>query len=161
MGEVRWLREDEERAWRALQLMEMQLTSRMSRDLGASSSLSYPDYVVLAVLTAQPDSRMRILELAREIGWEKSRLSHHLNRMVARGLLAKERCESDRRGAYVLVSARGLSEIAAAAPSHVATVRRFFIDRLAPGQLEVIAVVAEQVLEGLAAAEVHDALART
>lgn len=154
MPEVRWLDANEERAWRSLQLMEMQLIASMSRDLAGRCALSYPDYVVLAVLTDQPGGRMRVLELARAIGWEKSRLSHHLARMVERGLVTREKCETDRRGAFAVVSTTGEREIAAAAPGHVATVRRYFIDRLSPGELATVAAVAQRVLAALAEDEV-------
>ena len=56
--------------------------------------------------------------------------------MADRGLVAKEQCDSDRRGAYVVVTTHGRSEIEAAAPGHVAAVRRLFVDRLTPDQLD-------------------------
>ena len=146
MSGVRWLNEREARAWRSLQLMQLQLEAALARQLAADSSLSYPDYLVLVVLTERSDGRMRLFELAGELGWEKSRLSHHVSRMADRGLVAKERCDSDRRGAYVVVTARGRTEIGAAAPGHVAAVRRLFVDRLTPAQLDTIADVAEAVL---------------
>ena len=148
---MQWLDERERRAWRALQLMQMRLTAHLSRQL-AASGLSYPDYVVLVSLTDQPDGRMRLHELGRELGWEKSRLSHHIARMAERGLVTKERCGADRRGAYVVVTRRGREEIAAAAPGHVDAVRRMFVDRLSPQQLDEIAGAAETVLAGLDAA---------
>jgi DNA-binding MarR family transcriptional regulator len=146
MEDVRWLSEGEERAWRSLQFMQMRLEGELARQLGADSGLSYPDYVVLVALTDRPDGRMRLFELGGVLGWEKSRLSHHVARMVDRGLTKKERCDADRRGAYVVVTKRGRRELAAAAPGHVAAVRRLFIDRLSPIQLAAIAVAAEAVL---------------
>lgn len=145
---MEWLDEREQRAWRALQLMEMRLTAHLARQL-AGSGLSYPDYVVLVSLTDQPDGRMRFHELGRALGWEKSRLSHHIARMAERGLVTKERCGSDRRGAYVVITSRGRKGIEAAAPGHVEAVRRLFLDRLTPQQLEEMAGAAEAVLEGL------------
>lgn len=156
MDEARWLDEREERAWRALQLMQMRLAAQLARDLAAHSDLSYSDYVVLVALTDRPDGRMRLYELARVLGWEKSRLSHHLARMAERGLVTKEKCESDRRGAFVVVTKRGRQEIERAAPSHVESVRRLFIDRLTPRQLAAIGAAAETVLTGLAEAEDRD-----
>ena len=67
---------------------------------------------------------MRLFELAEVLGWEKSRLSHHVGRMADRGLVKNERCDSDRRGAFVVVTDRGRQEIEAAAPGHVTAVRR-------------------------------------
>lgn len=146
MAETQWLTGREERAWRGLQFMQMRLDGALARQLAAESGLSYPDYLVLVALTDSPDGRMRLFELAAVLGWEKSRLSHHIARMAARGLVSKEPCDSDRRGAYVVVTPGGRQEIEAAAPGHVAAVRRLFVDRLTPTQLDALADIAETVL---------------
>lgn len=153
MADVRWLDGREARAWRALQSMQLRLTGRLARDLAATSQLSYSDYLVLVALTDRPDGRMRLFELATVLGWEKSRLSHHVARMAERGLVAKERCGEDRRGAYVVVTKGGRKAIEAAAPRHVEAVRRLFIDRLTPRQLDAVRAAAETVLAGLAEEE--------
>ena len=149
MPAVRWLDERELRAWRSLQFMQMRLEGELARQLAADSSLSYPDYLVLVALTDRSDGRMRLFELADALGWEKSRLSHQVARMTTRGLVAKERCESDRRGAFVVITELGREEIEAAAPGHVDAVRRLFVDRLAPDQLDAIGDAAEAVLAAL------------
>jgi DNA-binding MarR family transcriptional regulator len=149
MTGVRWLSDREERAWRALQFMQMRLEGALARQLAADSGLSYPDYLVLVALTDRPDGRMRLFELADVLGWEKSRASHHVGRMVDRGLVKKQKCDSDRRGFFVAVTAKGRRQIEAAAPGHVAAVRRLFIDRLTPHQLDAIGDAAELVLAAM------------
>jgi DNA-binding MarR family transcriptional regulator len=149
VDDVPWLTEREERAWRALQFMQLRLDGELARTLARQSRLSYPDYVVLVALTDRPDGRMRLFELARDLGWERSRASHHIARMTARGLVRKEPCATDRRGAEVVITARGRREIEAAAPGHVAAVRRLFVDRLTPEQLDAVGAAAEAVLAGL------------
>jgi DNA-binding MarR family transcriptional regulator len=69
--------------------------------------------------------------------------------MTGRGLVTKERCDTDRRGAFVRVTTRGRKEIGAAAPGHVALVRRLFVDRLTIDQLDALGDAAEAVLQGL------------
>jgi DNA-binding MarR family transcriptional regulator len=149
MGETRWLDAREARAWRALQMMQMRLDGELARQLATDSGLSYQDYTVLVALTGQPDGRMRAFELGALLGWEKSRLSHHVRRMAERGLVKKEKCASDRRGSFVSVTAAGRKEIEAAAPGHVTAVRQLFVDRLTGDQLDTIADAAETVLAGL------------
>jgi DNA-binding MarR family transcriptional regulator len=146
VDQVRWLSEEEERAWRALQFMQLRLEAELARQLAADSGLSYPDYLVLVALTDRPDGRMRLFQLGATLGWEKSRLSHHVARMADRGLVRKEKCDADRRGAYVVVTKRGRKEIEEAAPGHVAAVRQLFLDRLTPAQLQAVADAAEAVL---------------
>jgi DNA-binding MarR family transcriptional regulator len=147
--DVRWLDEREERAWRALQFMQMRLEGELARQLVADSDLSYPDYLVLVALTDRADGKMRLFELAGVLGWEKSRVSHHVTRMTSRKLVTKEPCDDDRRGAFVAVTKHGRAEIEAAAPGHVAAVRRLFIDRLTDEQLDTIGVASEAVLAAL------------
>jgi DNA-binding MarR family transcriptional regulator len=149
--EVRWLDEREAAAWRSLQMMNLRLDAELARDLAKHSDLSYQDYVVLVALTDRPDGSMRLFELAQVLGWEGSRLSHHITRMIDRGLVTKVKCESDRRGAVVAVSDKGQERIADAAPSHVNAVRREFVDLLTPVQLDALAEVAGIVLDHLIA----------
>lgn len=149
MQKVRWLTAREERAWRALQFMQMRLEAAIARRLAAESGLSYPDYLVLVALTDAPDGRLRPFELGRVLGWEKSRLSHQVARMADRGLVGKQACAADRRGAYVAVTAKGRKEIAAAAPGHVRAVRALFVDRLTAEELDVITAAAERVLAAM------------
>ncbi len=61
----------------------------------------------------------------------------------------RERCDADRRGAYVVVTAAGREAIRQAAPGHVGTVRSAFIDQLDAGELDAIGAVADKVLAAL------------
>ena len=149
MSETRWLDDREARAWRALQMMQMRLDGELARQLANESGLSYQDYTVLVALTGRTDGRLRAFELGHLLGWEKSRLSHHVERMAQRGLVKKEKCASDRRGSFVTVTAKGRREIESAAPGHVNAVRKLFVDRLTGEQLDAIAGAAETVLAAL------------
>lgn len=143
---TKWLAPEELAAWRALQTMQLRLHARLARDLAEHSSLGYQDYIVLVALTDQRGDRARVNELAHWLGWEKSRLSHQVSRMVARGLVTKRACDSDRRGSFVEATARGRHEIEAAAPSHVDAVRRLFVGRLDAAQLEQLTIMCSAVV---------------
>ena len=67
--------------------VRLRLTYEMNRQLQADSSLSLPDYDVLNALRYAPRGETQITELAARIGWERSRLSHHLRRLESRGLV--------------------------------------------------------------------------
>jgi len=141
----RWLSESEQRAWRALQQFGAPLSAALNRQLLADSALSSADYQVLVVLTETDQGALRAGELGRETGWEKSRLSHHLKRMEARGLVRREECLTDGRGLFVAITEAGRQAIADAAPGHVAAVRDLVIDALTPEQLRVLAEAGEAV----------------
>lgn len=145
----RWLDDREARAWRGLQFMNMQLDAALARELAADSDLSIQDYAVLVALTDQPDASLRAFELADLLGWDKTRLSHHIKRMSARGLVSKEVCPTDRRGFFVVITPTGRRAIETAAPGHVAAVRRLFVDLLTEHELDVMAQVSAKVLAAL------------
>jgi DNA-binding MarR family transcriptional regulator len=143
---VRWLTREEFAAWRGLLRMHAQLAARLNRELSSASELSLQDYGVLAVLSEQRDGRLRAFELGRELGWEKSRLSHHIERMERRGLVSRQQCPTDRRGLNVAVTAEGKRALEAAAPAHLAQVRRAFIDLLTPAQIASMADISATIV---------------
>ncbi|MEY2448622.1 MAG: hypothetical protein QOH79_2098 [Acidimicrobiaceae bacterium] len=149
MARPKWLSKREQRAWRAFILLERRLNGRVARDLQRESGLSGADYEVLVNLSEAPTGRLRAFELGRATQWEKSRLSHHITRMVDRGLVARESCESDNRGAFVVLTATGRRAIETAAPVHVEHVRRWFIDSLTPAQLDALVEISEAVVAKL------------
>lgn len=143
MDATPWLNPAEDRAWRAWLAMSERVRSQIARDLMADSSLSDADYMVLVQLSEAADRRVRMTDLADRLNWSKSRLSHQLARMQARGLVEREECPSDARGAFAVLGACGLAEIERAAPKHVASVRRHLIDVLEVEQLTQLATIAE------------------
>lgn len=146
---VRWLDEREQATWRSFLHMHARLSAQLGRELQDSSSLSQADYSVLVQVSEQPDRRVRILELARALLWEKSRLSHQLTRMEQRGLLARVQCPEDRRGAFIELTEAGSSALAEVAPLHVESVRRYLFEGLSPEQVENFHDVCETVLARL------------
>jgi DNA-binding MarR family transcriptional regulator len=141
-----WLRDDEQRAWRGLLQMTSRLDARLNRELQQTSGLSLADYDVLVLLTEAPDGRLRVFEIADDLHWEQSRLSHHLARMQRRGLVAREDCSTDRRGAFVVLTDAGRDAIQNAAPAHVATVRQLVFDGLSREEVRTLESLVNQVL---------------
>ena len=127
--------------------MRLHLDARLDREL--TGDISIQDYGVLVNLSEQPNKCMRISELADKLGWETSRLSHHLTRMTKRGLVERRPCPNDGRGSLAVITDDGQAAIEAAAPDHVAQVRRHFIDLLTPDELRTISQVSQRVLDRL------------
>ncbi|GAA5016833.1 MarR family transcriptional regulator [Streptomyces siamensis] len=111
------------------------------------SNISEADFAVLVELTDAPDGRQRVLDLARALEWEKSRISHQISRMVKRGLVMREECAEDGRGAFAVITDAGRAMIEAAAPLHVEAVRTLFLDHVTPAELRVLAQISERVVE--------------
>jgi DNA-binding MarR family transcriptional regulator len=150
--EPRWLDETEMRAWRGLLRMGWLIDVGIGRDL-TEAGLSFADYHVLANLSETRGHQMRITDLAARISWSKSRLSHQLSRMQARGLVCRSTCPTDARGALAVLTPAGLKAIQNAAPGHVESIRRHLLQPLTPEQVGALADIAEAVLSGCAGKE--------
>jgi DNA-binding MarR family transcriptional regulator len=148
---IRWLTEEEQRAWRGLLRMTSQLNARMNRQLLQDYGISLADYDVLVVLSEAPEGRLRVFEVADALSWEQSRVSHQLARMQRRGLIAREGCASDARGAFAVLTEAGRAAIERAAPAHVETVRQLVFDGLTHDQLTALTEITTRVLDRLAA----------
>jgi DNA-binding MarR family transcriptional regulator len=129
--------------------LQQHLTPRVARELQRETGLSGADYEVLVQLSEAPGDRLRAFELSGLTQWEKSRLSHHITRMAERGLVKRESCPTDNRGAFVVMTAAGRRAIEAAAPLHVEHVRRWFINALTPEQLDALAEISDAVMATL------------
>jgi DNA-binding MarR family transcriptional regulator len=146
---VQWLDDEQQRAWQALMIMHARLNAALAAQLAADSDLSLADYVVLVDLTNRAEGAARVHDLARRLGWERSRVSHHIARMATRGLVRKERCASDKRGSFVVVTDAGRRAIEAAAPGHVRAVRKYVVDVLTDEQLAAVADASGRVVEAI------------
>jgi len=149
VADVEGLNESEARAWRGYQRMRTLLTAQLARDLSHDSDLSEPDYTVLSNLSEAEGHRWRLNELSARMLWSKSRLSHHIARMEERGLVTREECATDGRGAFVVLTRQGMRAIERAAPSHVASVRRNLIDLLTPAEIDALAAISQKVVAHL------------
>lgn len=147
MTDSPWLTDEQQQAWRQWVEANMRLTAAIARQLHLDSGLSLPDFEVLVMLTDTPDARVRVSDLAARLQWERSRLSHHLKRMEGRGLIRREGCESDGRGAFVVLTSGGRAAIEEAAPGHAGLVRRLVFSRLTAEELSAFTAVTRKVLD--------------
>lgn len=119
----------------------IETSGRMGTFLGsllAESGVSASDYPVLLVLSEARGQRLRSSALAEHLGWERSRLSHHLGRMQARGLISRENCATDNRGAEIVLTAEGAIQLRRTLPAHMRAIRDHFVEVLSPAQLEAL-----------------------
>jgi DNA-binding MarR family transcriptional regulator len=148
VAQPRWLDDRQQHVWQAYLRLNRHLYAFLEQQL-AGDGLSGPDYTVLHPLSEAPEGLLRARELGTEIGWDRSRLSHHLTRMEKRGLVAREECAEDGRGLMVRVTDAGRKAIEAAAPAHVENVQRSFFDLLSNDELETLAAVFDRLLDNL------------
>jgi DNA-binding MarR family transcriptional regulator len=149
MCQPKWLNEGEARAWRGYRRMRALLDLQIKRDLAGDSGLSDADYDVLSNLSETEEQRLRLNDLAAQMLWSSSRLSHQISRMQKRGLVTRESHSSDARGAVIVLTESGWKEIRRAAPLHIESVRRHFIDLLDRTQLEILGDVSDTIVSHL------------
>ncbi|MEW1892129.1 MULTISPECIES: MarR family transcriptional regulator [unclassified Streptomyces] len=142
-----WLTLDEERDWRAYLRMVTAVQGRTARDL-AALGLSEPDYEVLSTLSERTDGTSTLHEQATKMGWSRSRLSRHASRMEARDLIRRAPDPADGRGCLLVLTSTGRQTLRDAAPHHVASVRRHFVDRLTPDELAALGHIARKLSKG-------------
>src|SRR5215472_15707288 len=130
--------------WRSL----LDTTAELRRVLGAQlqeSGLSPGYYHVLLALKEADGRRLRSSELATTIEWERSRLTHHLGRMEQRGLIRRDDCATDNRGAEVSLTDSGAAAFRRASAPHLRAIKQHFVDALTPEQLEALADVLQSL----------------
>ena len=137
----RHLTDEQLRIWRDYIETADQLRSELARRLQQESALSTGDYAVMLALSEAEDRRMRSSELATAVGWERSRLSHHLGRMEKRGLIRREECAVDTRGAEIVLVPAGFEAFRRAVGPHLAAVAELFVAALSDDELTAAAIL--------------------
>ncbi|MFE9693218.1 MarR family winged helix-turn-helix transcriptional regulator [Micromonospora sp. NPDC005806] len=134
---------EELQIWRNFIETAEALRSRLASRLQVESSLSPGDYAVLLALSEAQDRQLRSSELATHVGWERSRLSHHLGRMERRGLIRRQECATDPRGAEIHLTPTGAEAFRGSTVPHLRAIREHFVDALTPDQLRAAGEIAE------------------
>jgi DNA-binding MarR family transcriptional regulator len=119
----------------------------VDRDLKEMFDLVSDDYGILVVLSESPGRRRRFGDLAHELRFPKAHLTYRFQRLESQGLVERERCEDDGRGAYARLTERGLQVLTEAAPFHVASVRRHLFDYLDDDLVRQLQAAMSAVLE--------------
>lgn len=145
---VAWLSADEQDAWRAFTRLAKMLIRQLDRDLHPFG-LSASDYEILVELYESPGNQLRMTELADRTAQSRSRLSHQVSRMADKGLVRREDCVGDKRGTFAVITPRGSAVIERISPTHVASVRRHFVDHLSPDQLDTMTTTFSPLLKRL------------
>lgn len=146
---TRWLTAEQQKHWRAYIAATELLQDRLSRELQASHGLTLSDYEILVRLSEAPDRRLRMSELADYTLSSRSRLSHQVDRLENQGLVERQACETDRRGANAVLTDKGWELLVAAAPTHVEGVREHLVDLLSDKEFAAVGKALATVAEHL------------
>ena len=143
-AQTRWLG-SEQQAWRAFLNACQRLFPEMDAHLQHVAGIPHAYYEILVRLSEAPGRELRMTQLADASTSSKSRLSHAVARLEARGWIERLACPTDRRGQIARLTDVGFAALDAAAHQHVDQVRRMVFDRLTPAQVEQLAAISAAI----------------
>ena len=129
-GEAQWLTDDEAALWTPFVVSTLHVFSQLDDELKQGFDISHLDYGVLSQLSFREDRRMRMADLADRFGVGRSHMTYRIARLERKGLVIRCSVEEDQRGVAAELTEQGMALLEEAAPMHVETVRRVFIDKV-------------------------------
>ena len=144
--QVRWLTDAEREAWLAVAGLTVKLPAALDAQLQADAGLSFFEYMVLAVLSEQPDRAMQMSDIAAFASASLSRLSHTATRLEKQGLITRKQMPGHGRRTQATLTDAGMEKVRAVAPHHVMHVRRLLIDGLTTEDLAALARIGNESL---------------
>jgi DNA-binding MarR family transcriptional regulator len=133
-------------AWRGLLRTHARVLAALDAELEQAHGLAVPEYEVLLVLTESADKHLRMSELADAALLTRSGMTRLVDRLERQGLVRRERCAADGRGTFAVITEEGRERFAAARPTHIAGVRRLFLDPLRKKDQRALAEAFDAVL---------------
>lgn len=142
--------DEEQRVWREFLSAISMFSEHLERRLQADAGMPHTYYEVLVALSEAPDMTLRMSELATKSRFSRSRLSHAVAKLEAKGWIQRGSCPTDKRGALATLTGDGLAVLKRAAPGHVEAVREALFDPLTTQQVEQLGEISRAVNRGLA-----------
>jgi DNA-binding MarR family transcriptional regulator len=148
-NKTRWLDAREQQVWAQLSTMILRLQPVLSARLQREFGISQFEYLMMARLSEEPGSMLRMSVLATLCGSSLPRLSQAVGRLEKRGWISRHPDAEDSRYTLAVLSPAGLRRLQEAAPSHVDAVREFVFDRLTQAQTRQLGTICQRILDGL------------
>lgn len=135
--------------WRGYLDTNRLLMRTLDRQLTTESGINLSDFEILALLSENPQHRMRMNELADITVATRSGVTRAVRRLVDAGWVHQVKCDEDKRGLFAELTEAGLEKLRAAAPGHVNAVRANLFDLLSPREVELFTHSYAQIRENL------------
>ena len=133
-------------AWRSFLTAHAALINQIERELLEAGVVPLSWYDVLFALYDAPGQRLRMNELASAIVLSRSGLTRLVDRLEAEGLLTRERSASDRRGAFAVLTEKGVEAMRGAWPVYAHGIDEHFARYLSDEEVGMITGVFQRVL---------------
>ena len=113
--------------WRAFLTAHARVTRRLDEELRVEHDLSLAEYDALLVIANEPDRRIRMRQLADRVILSKSGVTRLIDRLVLDGLVARDACLTDARGAEAVLTQAGLDRLRRASRTHLRGIAEHFL----------------------------------
>lgn len=144
-GDRHLLTESQMRAWRAFLGASTLVSARLNHELDEVAAISMYEYEILVRLFESEAGRVRMSQLADQVSYSRSRLTHTVGRLERAGYVLRSSCPNDRRGVYAHLTQAGYEFLAQTAPIHLDGVRRHLINRFTPSELATLTELLEKI----------------
>lgn len=98
------------------------VVSKVEGQLNGAAGVPMTWFEVLLRLARSPNHRLRMAELARQVGLSTSGLTRLVDRVEEAGYVRREACPTDRRGAHAVLTTEGEAILRTALPAHLESV---------------------------------------
>lgn len=139
------LTETELGAWRGLLRSTAAICKRIDAELESEHGIALSTYEVLAYVAEADGERMRMCDLAASASLSRSGLTRLIDRLERDGLIERQRCASDARGAWAQLTPQGRERLTTGRDVWLAALHRHFLSRLTPAELELLAQLPDRV----------------
>jgi DNA-binding MarR family transcriptional regulator len=126
-------------AWLRFLRAHAAITRELSARLEALHDLTLSDFDVLVQLYFAEGRRMRRIDIARSVLLTASGITRLLDGLESCGLVAKDRCDSDARVTYAVLTEAGVKKIETARESHLADIEELFGSQFSAEEREQLA----------------------
>jgi DNA-binding MarR family transcriptional regulator len=123
---------EDDQDWAHATLMRL-----LDTDLQRETGLALADFDVLAQL-AEAHGALRMTELADRALISRSGMSRRVARLVAEGLIRRDRAGTDGRGVVVALTEAGIARLAETAPVHARGISKLFVAQLDDQELALL-----------------------
>ncbi len=144
-GDKCLLTESQMRAWRAFLGASTLVSARLNHELDEAAAISMYECEILVRLFESEAGRVRMSQLADQVSYSRSRLTHTVGRLERAGYVLRSSCPNDRRGVYAHLTKAGYEFLAQTAPIHLDGVRRHLINRFTPSELATLTELLEKI----------------
>jgi DNA-binding MarR family transcriptional regulator len=127
---------DTARLWEGLTRAHNAMTSALEKDMLPGAGIPLGWFEVLNHLTRAPGGLLRFQELAKVAGITDSGASRRLDQMIRAGLIERQECPTDRRGAFAHITAKGKSAHKRAHTVYMRSLERNLGSVLSPSEAE-------------------------